>query len=136
MILDKKGIGRELKFKAIRSSGSGGQHVNKVATKVELSFDLQSSLFLSVDQKQKLIQTYASMLSKEGVLRLSSGKTRSQLRNKELVTQRLFDLLEAGLKTQKKRKSTTVPRAVKRKRQEDKRRHSDKKSSRKPPKIG
>ncbi len=135
MILDKKGIGRELKFKAIRSSGSGGQHVNKVATKVELSFDLQSSLFLTVDQKQKLIQTYASMLSKEGVLRLSSGKTRSQLRNKELVTQRLFDLLEAGLKTQKKRKSTSVPRAVKRKRQEDKRRHSEKKSSRKPPKI-
>ena len=109
--------------------------MNKVATKVELSFDLLSSNYLSEEQKQKLSKTYASRLTKMGVLVLSSGETRSQLRNKELVTQRFFHLLEAGLKTQKRRKPTHIPKALKRKRQEDKRRHSDKKTNRKPPRI-
>jgi ribosome-associated protein len=135
VILDKDGIQGELSYKAVRSSGSGGQHVNKVATKVELSFDLFSSSYLSEGQKQRLSKTYASRLTKSGVLVLSSGETRSQLRNKELVTQRFFHLLEAGLKPQKKRKATSIPKAVKRKRLEEKRRHSDKKSSRRPPRM-
>ncbi|MEM1001763.1 MAG: alternative ribosome rescue aminoacyl-tRNA hydrolase ArfB [Bacteroidota bacterium] len=135
MILDKQGILNELKFKAVKSSGSGGQHVNKVATKVELTFDLSTTNSLSDEQKQRLFKKYGSKLTKDGVLILTSGETRSQLRNKQLVTERLFQLLEAGLRIEKKRKATKVPKAVKRKRLEDKRRHADKKSSRKPPRI-
>ena len=70
-----------------------------------------------------------------GILILTSGETRSQLRIKQIVTERFFQLLEAGTKTDKKRKATKVPKAAKRKRLEDKRRHSDKKANRKSPRL-
>lgn len=133
--LDKQGLLSELQLKAVRSSGSGGQHVNKVSTKVELSFHLQNSKFLSDEQKQRLGEIYAKRLTKEGLLMLSADATRSQLRNKELVIKRFFELLEAGLKPRKKRKPTSVSKAAKKRRLEQKRRQADKKANRKPPSL-
>jgi ribosome-associated protein len=78
-MFDKEAVLSELEFKAVRSSGSGGQHVNKVATKVELSFDIENSQFLSEVQKDLLKKQYKNRISKEGLLILSSDERRSQL---------------------------------------------------------
>lgn len=134
-ILDREAISKELKFKTVRSSGSGGQHVNKVATKVELYFEIFKSKALSEEEIQIISQTYNARINSTGVFMLSSGETRSQLRNKEKVKERLFHLLEAALVPVKERKATRIPNAVKRKRIEDKRRQSQKKTNRRPPAI-
>ena len=80
---------KELKFKAIRSSGSGGQHVNKVASKVELQFDVQNSSLLNEEEKEILLEKLKNRLSKEGILVLQCGESRSQHKNKTLVIDRL-----------------------------------------------
>jgi ribosome-associated protein len=134
-MFDKEAVLSELEFKATRSSGSGGQHVNKVATKVELSFNIESSQYLSELQKSLLKKRYKNRISKHGVLSLSSDATRSQLRNKEKVIGRFLELLEAGLQPQKKRKTTKIPATEKKKRLENKKRQSEKKINRRPPKI-
>ena len=104
--MDKKGVLQELKFKAIRSSGAGGQHVNKVSSKVELTFDITNSKFLSSYEKERIINKLASRLTKENVLILQTDEDRSQHKNKALVIDRFFDLLENALKVEKKRKRT------------------------------
>ena len=76
---------RELEFKAIRSSGSGGQHVNKVASKVELYFNIEESLVLSFEQKELLQSNLKNRLTKDSILILQCDETRSQHRNKELI---------------------------------------------------
>lgn len=87
-------IKSELTYKAIRSSGAGGQHVNKVSSKVSLQFDLQNSDGLTDEEKELLNKNIPTKLTKEGILLLSADESRSQFKNKELVTERLFDLLE------------------------------------------
>lgn len=133
--MDRAQLLSELHFKMTRSSGSGGQHVNKVATKVVLSFNLYDSLGLTEDEKTLLKTRLASRLTSNGQLQLHCGETRSQVRNKRLVIQRFFNLLQQGLKTEKTRKATRIPRAVKQKRSEDKKRQSQKKADRRPPQI-
>ena len=133
--MDRAQLLSELHFKMARSSGSGGQHVNKVATKVVLSFNLYDSLGLTEDEKTLLKTRLASRLTSNGQLQLHCGETRSQVRNKRLVSQRFFNLLQQGLKTEKTRKATRIPRAVKQKRSEDKKRQSQKKADRRPPQI-
>ena len=93
----EEAILHELTFKAIRSSGSGGQHVNKVSSKVELTFNLSESLLFDDDQKERLLRKLQNRLTKEGVLILQCGESRSQHKNKEIVTKRFFELLETGL---------------------------------------
>ena len=92
----------ELNFKAIRSSGSGGQHVNKVSSKVELSFDLDASEVLTEIQKDRLQKKLKNRLNTQGILILQCDETRSQHRNKELVIKRFLAMIEDGLKEQKK----------------------------------
>ncbi|MDC7997179.1 alternative ribosome rescue aminoacyl-tRNA hydrolase ArfB [Gilvibacter sediminis] len=133
--MDRPQLLSELQFKMARSSGSGGQHVNKVATKVVLSFNLRDSQGLSDQQKELLSQRLASRLTSSGYLQLHCGETRSQLRNKRLVIQRFFALLEQGLREEKPRKPTKIPKGVLKKRREDKRRQSQKKANRKPPQF-
>lgn len=133
--MDKELIQSELQFKAVRSSGAGGQHVNKVASKIELMFDLEASLGLTDDEKTLLKQALGTRLSKTNVLLLQCDESRSQHNNKALVTKRFFKLLEEGLTVQKPRIPTKVPRSAIRKRLKDKRRISDKKTNRKPPKM-
>lgn len=125
----------ELSFKAIRSSGSGGQHVNKVATKVELQFNLDASEALSETEKNRLYEVLGNKLTKDNRLILQCGDTRSQLKNKEIVIKRFLTMIEEGLIEPEERKPTKIPKAVKKKRLVNKRKHSEKKSNRKPPEI-
>ena len=133
--MDRTQLLSELHFKMTRSSGSGGQHVNKVSTKVVLSFSLLDSKGLSAEEKALLSERLASRLSSSGYLHLHCGETRSQLRNKRMVIQRFFKLLEHSLKQDKIRKITQIPQSVLKKRKDDKRRQSQKKANRKPPQF-
>ncbi|WP_179349300.1 alternative ribosome rescue aminoacyl-tRNA hydrolase ArfB [Winogradskyella pacifica] len=125
----------EINYKYVRSSGSGGQHVNKVSSKAELYFDLSKSSVFNDEEKQKLSEFFNNRLTKDGVLILACDESRSQFRNKALVTQRFLELIQEGLKEDKKRISTRVPRLVKRKRLKAKRINADKKANRKPPTL-
>ena len=125
----------ELSYKYVRSSGSGGQHVNKVSSKAELYFDLNNSVVFSDEKKQKLSEFFNNRLTKDGILILACDDSRSQFRNKALVTQRFIALIEEGLKKKKLRIKTRVPRGVKKKRLKNKRINADKKANRKTPDI-
>jgi len=125
----------ELSYKYVRSSGSGGQNVNKVSSKAELYFNLEDSLVFNDEEKLKLTEFFKNRITNEGVLILACDESRSQFRNKAIVTQRFLNLIEEGLKEEKERLSTKIPRAVKRKRLAKKRKNSEKKAQRKPPEI-
>lgn len=133
--MNKTTINTELIYKAVKSSGSGGQHVNKTATKVELYFNIETSKGLSEDEKTKLKNALKNKINTDGILTLSCGQTRSQLKNKTLVTKRFFNLIEAHLVEQKPRIKTKNPKAVKRKRLLNKRINAQKKANRKPPAL-
>ena len=134
-MFDQQAIIKELYFKAIRSSGAGGQHVNKTSSKVELSFDLGNSQVLSKAQIEKLKTELQSKLTKENILILQCGESRSQHRNKSIVIKRFLDMLVESLTEYKERKPTKIPKAVKKRRLKLKRKHSEKKANRKPPHI-
>lgn len=133
--MNKVILATELQFKAVRSSGAGGQNVNKVASKVELSFDLEASQGLSEPEVERLKNKLSSRLTNDNILLLSCEESRSQHKNKTLVIERFFEIIENGLKVPKKRKATRIPKAVKRKRLEAKRKNADKKANRKPPDL-
>lgn len=123
----------ELQFKAVRSSGAGGQNVNKVSSKVVLSFDLENSQALSTEEKALLQNKLASRLTSENILILNCDEDRSQLKNKSIVTKRFLDIIVAGLVVPKIRKATRIPKSVIRKRIKDKKNLSDIKKSRRKP---
>ena len=125
----------ECTFKAVKSSGSGGQHVNKVATKIELQFNILQSEILCNLEKERLLNKLASKLSKHGVLILQCSETSSQLKNKQIIIKRFTTLIEEALKRPKKRKPTIIPRAAIKKRIISKKHHSEKKSNRRKPDI-
>jgi ribosome-associated protein len=125
----------ELSFKAIRSSGAGGQHVNKTASKVELTYSLNDSVVFEDDQKERLISNLKSRLTKDNVLILQCDESRSQHKNKALVIERFLELIRQALIVPKKRKKTDIPKAVKQKRLEIKKQIAEKKAGRKPPEI-
>lgn len=131
--MDKKQIHSELQFKAVRSSGAGGQHVNKVSTKVELAFDVAASQGLSTVEKERLLLKLKSRLTKDGVLQLHCDESRSQHKNRDLVVKRLFDLLKNALAVPKKRKPTKPTRSSVEKRLKSKKQAAEKKSQRKKP---
>ena len=133
--MNKESIYNELQFKAVRSSGAGGQHVNKVSSKVELSFDLINSISFSDEEKEILQKNLSSRLTKSGVLQLASGESRSQHSNKEKVIKRFFEIIEKGLIVPKKRKPTKISKVQKQKRLESKQKQSAKKSLRKKPDV-
>ncbi|HXJ99461.1 MAG TPA: alternative ribosome rescue aminoacyl-tRNA hydrolase ArfB [Gelidibacter sp.] len=133
--MNKDILQSELQFRAVRSSGAGGQNVNKVASKVELIFDLDASLGLTDDEKQRLKQSIANRLTKDNMLLLQCDESRSQHKNKTLVIERFFNLLNDGLIVQKERVQTKIPRSVIKKRLKAKRKVSDKKANRRPPEI-
>jgi ribosome-associated protein len=134
-MFDENQLISELQFQAIRSSGAGGQHVNKVSSKVVLNFDLQNSQVFNDDQKALLFKNLTTRLTSESVLILQSDDSRSQHKNKETIIRRFLEFIQQGLIVQKKRKRTKVPRSVKLKRLSKKRQQSDKKANRKPPDL-
>ncbi|MEN0048445.1 MAG: alternative ribosome rescue aminoacyl-tRNA hydrolase ArfB [Bacteroidota bacterium] len=128
--MDTSIIQSEIVYRTARSSGSGGQHVNKVETKVELLFDIDASEGLSKTEKYWLKKNLENRINKEGKLRLSVQEKRSQLKNKEIAQKRFFKLLQAGIKAPKKRKIKPI-KPDKEQRMKAKRRQSEKKAWRK-----
>lgn len=131
--MNNQGLFSELHFKAIRSSGAGGQNVNKVSSKVVLSFDVVNSQFISEEEKVRIISKLQSRLTKDNVLILSCDEDRSQFKNKDIVTKRFFELLYKSLQIEKKRISTKVPKSVIKKRLKDKKFLSETKKNRQKP---
>lgn len=125
----------ELHFKAVRSSGSGGQNVNKVSSKVVLTFDLNSSQALTEDEKVVIASKLAPKLTSENILILNCDEDRSQLKNKTIVTKRFLELIKKALIVPKKRKATKIPKAHIEKRLKDKSSISEIKENRKKPKL-
>jgi ribosome-associated protein len=114
----------ELRFRYARSSGPGGQHVQKTETKVELLFDLANSPSLTGEQRDRALERLAGRLDSEGVLHLTSQGERSQLENREEVVRRFQALLAAALKPRKRRRPTQPSVQARRRRLEGKRRRS------------
>lgn len=133
--MDKDIINSELSYKAVRSSGSGGQNVNKVASKVVLTFDLNTSQALSQEEKAIIKFKLASKLTSGNLLILTCDEDRSQLKNKTIISKRFLELLGKALKTPKKRKPTQVPKSVIEKRLRDKSILADVKQNRKKPEL-
>lgn len=131
--MDQEKIISELKYKAVRSSGAGGQNVNKVSSKVVLSFDLNSSNAFSEEEKVLLQHKLSSRLTNEGILILNCDEDRSQIKNKEIVTKRFFQIINEGLVVPKMRKATKIPKSVIRKRLKDKKNNSEIKQNRRKP---
>lgn len=124
----------ELTFKAVRSSGPGGQHVNKTASKVEVIFYIDTSEALTDDEKQRLNERLKGRISADGKLSVQSSASRSQHKNKALAIDKLIALLSENLKTSKPRKKTKPSRASIEKRLKAKRNQALRKENRKPPK--
>lgn len=127
----KEIIEKELTLKAVRSSGAGGQNVNKVSTKVVLSWDCMTSQGVTDEERMLLLDRLKNRFTKEGVLILDADNTRSQVKNKGIVIERFFQLLSIGLHIDKERRDTKTPRRVVQKRKENKQQNSLKKALRK-----
>jgi ribosome-associated protein len=133
--MNTENILKEINFKAIRSSGAGGQHVNKTSSKIELTFDLEKSNSLSDIEKVLLKTKLSSKLTKENVLILFCEETRSQHRNKDIAIKRFLALLKTNLIRPKKRRPTKPSRGSIKRKAENKKRTSVKKALRKKPKF-
>ena len=112
----------ELTFRFVRAGGPGGQHVNKVETAVELWFDLVRTPSLTDEERERAMQKLAPHLDQAGMMRLVSRSERSQLANRERVTQRFADLLARALILPKARKRVRPSRAARARRVSAKRR--------------
>ena len=131
--MEQEKIISELRFKAVRSSGAGGQNVNKVASKVVLTFDLNTSKALSEEQKAVLLTKIPTRFTADNILILNCDEDRSQLKNKTIVIKRFIELIENALVIAKVRKATKIPKSVIRKRIKDKKSLSEIKQSRRKP---
>jgi ribosome-associated protein len=122
--------GSDLSWTAVRSGGPGGQNVNKVASKVELRFDLPGTDALSPDVKARLRRLAAGRLDADGRILIVSQVTRAQPQNLEDARERLAALVRAALRPPKRRRKTRPTRASKERRLGEKRKHSEKKRTR------
>lgn len=133
--MNKEILVSELTFKAVRSSGAGGQNVNKVSSKVMLSFNLTQSNGLNEIEKNILKEKLASKLTQDFILILNCDEDRSQLKNKSIVIKRFLKLLEKALHQQKSRIATKTPRRIIEKRLNSKKIMSVIKQNRKNPNV-
>ncbi len=127
MIEIKPGIGiseDELVFRASRSSGPGGQNVNKLSTRVTALFDVVNSRSFSDEQKELILKRLAKRVSKDGRIKVVSQRHRSQRANRQAATERLVELLAVALETKPQRKKTRKPRVANQRRLEEKKRRS------------
>lgn len=128
--MDIQKLNTELRYKATRSSGNGGQNVNKVSTKVELLFDVPASKHLESDEKQTILRKLKHLINQKGVLRIVCQETRSQHENKLIATQKFKAAIDSAFFEHKVRKAVKVPKSVIAKRKENKRKQSAKKINR------
>lgn len=119
-----------VRFQTSRSGGAGGQHVNKVETKVMLLFDIAAATVFSEEEKARLRKRLSNRLQAEGLLQVTNQETRSQLRNKELALQKLVELVSNALKTEKPRKVTKPSKAAVQRRLDTKRQQALRKINR------
>lgn len=125
-----KPLEKELIFRTSRSSGRGGQNVNKVSTKVELIFDVKDSFLFSEDEKQSILSHAGKYVKDDGFIHIVCSEERSQYLNKKKAVKKLIDLIEKAFKPVKDRIPTEVPEEEKEKRFKDKKIQSEKKQSR------
>ncbi len=121
----------ELTFTSSRSGGPGGQNVNKLNTKVTLSFDVMNSNLLNDTEKELVMTKLVNKINAQGILKISSQSERTQLANKERCIEKFYKQIAKSLKIKKKRKKTKPSQAAIQKRLDDKKNRSDKKKSRK-----
>ncbi len=120
----------EFQFKTSRSSGPGGQNVNKVETKVELLFDIGSSMLLSEEEKNTLRSKLSNKIDQEDILHLTSQEKRSQTQNKERVIKKFYDLILKVFQKRKIRKATKPSKSAIENRLKAKKARGEKKSNR------
>ncbi len=130
-IIQSRDFYQEFKFNSSRSSGPGGQNVNKVSSKIELRFNILESVLLTNEEKEIILVKLANKINKEGELILVSQSERSQLANKEKVIDKFYALICKALEPKKNRKATKPSKRAKEKRLEGKRLNSEKKTLRK-----
>ena len=123
----------ELRFEFARSSGPGGQNVNKVETKVRLLFDVRSSPSLTPEQRSRIEERLATRITRNGVLHVASQRHRSREANRRATVERFTELIADALEEEEPRLPTKVPRKARKRRLEEKRRQSRKKALRGPP---
>ena len=120
----------ELDVRVSRSSGAGGQHVNKTSSRVEIFWNILGSRALDEDQRARLLGRLSSRLNTDGSIRVVASDMRSQTRNRELAEERLADVVRRALIVPKKRRATKPTKASREARLESKKRHSSKKAER------
>ncbi len=129
-ITNRDAFFREFKFQTSRSSGPGGQHVNKVSSRVELRFNVRESQVLSEDDKVKISEKLATRINNDGILSIVVQADRSQLKNKQAAIERFFELLTKAFTPVKKRRPTKPSRGSKERRLKAKRIGAEKKTRR------
>ncbi|CAI8212315.1 MAG: Peptidyl-tRNA hydrolase ArfB [Flavobacteriaceae bacterium] len=133
--MDRKKLLKEISFKAVTSSGPGGQHVNRTASKAVVSFVIPTSQIFTATEKQRLLEKLKHRVSQDGTLLITSSESRSQHRNKASAIARLFILLEQSLRVAKTRKKSTPSKNAIEKRMVSKKKQALKKANRKPPSL-
>ncbi len=128
--LEARGLRSELEYRASRSSGAGGQNVNKVNTRIELLFNVADSVLLSIEEKNLILTRLAGRINSDGYLLMSSQTERTQLGNKEKVTLRFFEQVAKALTPKKRRKATRPTLASKERRVDEKKKLAEKKDRR------
>lgn len=133
--MDKNLIITELTFRAVKSSGPGGQHVNKTASKVEAHLDVKNSAAITNSERDRLLEKLKNRISAEGILIVSCSESRSQHRNKAIVIERILHIISENLKVQKRRKKTKPSKGAIEKRLRSKKNQALKKANRKRPSL-
>lgn len=131
--MDLSILQKEVEFKAVRSGGPGGQHANKVATKVELHWHVPSTEAISEGERDRIVSRLKNSLTKDQYLIVTDASSRSQSQNREMAFQKLKAIVEAALHVPKSRKKTKPGKKAKEKRLKEKKIRSEKKTRRQKP---